>query len=520
MMTAAFVLVLGPPHRVPAEPSVVGGVRRRLPRRHARARRRAHGRRAARDPRRARPEGRPWSRSWSELRDHGFSGRRDGGARAVGTGAPPSRRPLPPLRLARLADDLEREPELAELGGTEREVTVLFADLEGFTTFAESRPAADALAMLNAYWAAAVPRAPRRGRHDRALRRRRGDGRVQRRGRPARPRRARDARRGPACSERPRGSRRRTRAGRASVPGSRPARPRSVTSVRPSSGASRRSGTRPISPRASRRSPGRARSVLAASTARSRLGIPPRPWGRRGQGAPRAGRGVRAGRAASLAIAGVRLKSDTNQVEAWGAAEARRSAETRSAAAGFTGAPRGGAGKLVHRVRLGRSPRWTSPTTCSSRSRRSSSIAAAAGAVATWLRLPLVIAYVAVGVIVGPSAADLVEPGGELELLAQLGVALLLFVVGLKLDVHVVRRLGPVALVVGGAQVAITAAGGFLLSLALGLRTTAARTSGSASRSPARSSWSSSSRTGASSTTSTGGSRSGSSSSRTSSSWS
>ena len=101
-------------------------------------------------------------------------------------------------------------------------------------------------------------------------------------------------------------------------------------------------------------------------------------------------------------------------------------------------------------------------------------IAAAAGMVASWLRLPLVIAYVAVGVIVGPSAADLVQPGGELELLAQLGVALLLFVVGLKLDLHVVRTLGPVALVVGGAQVALTAAGGFLLSLALGLPATAA----------------------------------------------
>ena len=100
--------------------------------------------------------------------------------------------------------------------------------------------------------------------------------------------------------------------------------------------------------------------------------------------------------------------------------------------------------------------------------------AAAAGTLAVWLRLPLVIAFVAVGVIVGPSAAGLVEPGGELELLAQLGVALLLFVVGLKLDLHVVRTLGPVALVAGGAQVAVTAAGGFLLSLALGLSATAA----------------------------------------------
>jgi adenylate cyclase len=56
-----------------------------------------------------------------------------------------------------LAADLERAPELAELGGTEREVTVLFADLQGFTTFAETRPPGESIAMLNAYWAATVP---------------------------------------------------------------------------------------------------------------------------------------------------------------------------------------------------------------------------------------------------------------------------------------------------------------------------------------------------------------------------
>ena len=99
-------------------------------------------------------------------------------------------------------------------------------------------------------------------------------------------------------------------------------------------------------------------------------------------------------------------------------------------------------------------------------------VSAVAGLAAVWLRLPLVIAYVAVGVAVGPSVAGLVEPGGELELLAQLGVALLLFVVGLKLDVHVIRTLGPVALVVGGAQVVLTAAGGLLLALTLGLELT------------------------------------------------
>ena len=43
------------------------------------------------------------------------------------------------------------------LGGEEREVSVLFADLEGFTRYAETRPPAEVISMLNEYWGTAVP---------------------------------------------------------------------------------------------------------------------------------------------------------------------------------------------------------------------------------------------------------------------------------------------------------------------------------------------------------------------------
>jgi adenylate cyclase len=56
-----------------------------------------------------------------------------------------------------LAASLHREPERARLGGEEREVSVLFADLAGFTAFSEKRPAGEVVQMLNRYWAAAVP---------------------------------------------------------------------------------------------------------------------------------------------------------------------------------------------------------------------------------------------------------------------------------------------------------------------------------------------------------------------------
>lgn len=56
-----------------------------------------------------------------------------------------------------LADRLQREPSIAELGGHEAEVTVLFADLAGFTRFSDGRSPMDVVQMLNAYWATAVP---------------------------------------------------------------------------------------------------------------------------------------------------------------------------------------------------------------------------------------------------------------------------------------------------------------------------------------------------------------------------
>jgi len=56
-----------------------------------------------------------------------------------------------------LAERLRRDPSAAELGGEEREISVLFADLQGFTSFSEHAAPADVIAMLNAYWAVTVP---------------------------------------------------------------------------------------------------------------------------------------------------------------------------------------------------------------------------------------------------------------------------------------------------------------------------------------------------------------------------
>ncbi|MFN7149908.1 MAG: cation:proton antiporter, partial [Microthrixaceae bacterium] len=94
------------------------------------------------------------------------------------------------------------------------------------------------------------------------------------------------------------------------------------------------------------------------------------------------------------------------------------------------------------------------------------------GLVALRLRQPLIVAFIVVGIAVGPSVLGWVEDAEALELFAEIGIAVLLFLVGLKLDLHLVRTTGPVALVTGLGQVAFTSIVGFGLAFALGMDAT------------------------------------------------
>jgi Kef-type K+ transport system membrane component KefB len=95
-------------------------------------------------------------------------------------------------------------------------------------------------------------------------------------------------------------------------------------------------------------------------------------------------------------------------------------------------------------------------------------VCVAAGALAVLLRQPLIVGLIAAGIAVGPQALGLVEATDEIELLARIGISLLLFVVGLKLDVRLIVKLGPVALATGLGQVVFTSVIGFLIALGLG----------------------------------------------------
>lgn len=101
-------------------------------------------------------------------------------------------------------------------------------------------------------------------------------------------------------------------------------------------------------------------------------------------------------------------------------------------------------------------------------------LAAGVGFLGLMLRQPLIVSFIAVGILAGPSVLDIAQSEQQIDLLAELGIALLLFLVGLKLDFNLVRTLGPVALITGLGQVAFTSIFGFLIALALGLEPLAA----------------------------------------------
>ncbi len=98
-------------------------------------------------------------------------------------------------------------------------------------------------------------------------------------------------------------------------------------------------------------------------------------------------------------------------------------------------------------------------------------LAAGLGFIGMFLRQPMIVSFIAVGILAGPSVLNIVHSHEHVELLAELGIAVLLFLVGLKLDLKLITTLGPVALATGLGQVTFTSAIGFLLGLALGLDT-------------------------------------------------
>ena len=98
--------------------------------------------------------------------------------------------------------------------------------------------------------------------------------------------------------------------------------------------------------------------------------------------------------------------------------------------------------------------------------------------VARIIRQPPIIAYLISGIIVGPAFLGLIGPNAAdpevIQIFGRIGVAFLLFIVGLSLDFRVLKEVGKVAALAGTGEVLVTATSGFLIALALGFSFTPA----------------------------------------------
>jgi CPA2 family monovalent cation:H+ antiporter-2 len=94
------------------------------------------------------------------------------------------------------------------------------------------------------------------------------------------------------------------------------------------------------------------------------------------------------------------------------------------------------------------------------------------GMLARWLRLPVILGYLAGGVAVGPHGLQFIHDSESIHSLAEIGVILLLFAIGLEFSLKDLLKMGRVAVFGGLAQIVLTAAVGFGLGVAVGLSVT------------------------------------------------
>lgn len=95
-------------------------------------------------------------------------------------------------------------------------------------------------------------------------------------------------------------------------------------------------------------------------------------------------------------------------------------------------------------------------------------VATVTGVIAKLLRQPIIPAYILAGVLLGPSVFNVIKSGELLETLSTFGIAFLLFLVGIELDLRKFMKIGKVAIMAGMLQMTFAVAFGYVLIRILG----------------------------------------------------
>lgn len=84
------------------------------------------------------------------------------------------------------------------------------------------------------------------------------------------------------------------------------------------------------------------------------------------------------------------------------------------------------------------------------------------------LKLPLLVGLMLTGIVIGPYGLGLIKELEAIEILAEIGVMLLLFTIGLEFSLNRLRKMKRLVIVGGGLQVALTTAATAATAFALG----------------------------------------------------
>ena len=87
---------------------------------------------------------------------------------------------------------------------------------------------------------------------------------------------------------------------------------------------------------------------------------------------------------------------------------------------------------------------------------------------AQYLRQPPILGYIAAGLLIGPNGFQLVQNQDDVSTLSELGLAFLLFIVGLEIDVKKFARSGIASTVIGVIQVVACSVLGYAVAVSLG----------------------------------------------------
>lgn len=94
-----------------------------------------------------------------------------------------------------------------------------------------------------------------------------------------------------------------------------------------------------------------------------------------------------------------------------------------------------------------------------------------AGYICVWLKQPIIAGYIVAGIIIGPGGLKLIGQHEQIHTLAEFGVALLLFVLGVELSLKRIFSSTSKVVLTGIFQIALTVLGAWALAYVTGLTT-------------------------------------------------